>query len=910
MSRKPEKESVVRTELIDKQLFQAGWSRSGGTLVDEFHMKPAPGAPSANDQFADYVLLGTDGRAVGVVEAKRSSRDVLAGKRQASDYADLLRDQFGLDPFIFLANGNEILFWDRDRYPPRAVSGFFTQDDLERLAHQKKYGIPPKDVAFNPAIAGRTYQIEAIRRVTESVENGRRALLLVMATGTGKTRTAIAIVDLLLRARRIQRVLFLADRRELVRQAMGEFKSHLPQESLARIEGGDVSGTRVQFATYPSMAQVFSRLSPGYYDLIIADESHRSIYQRYKAIFEHFDALQLGLTATPTDYIDHNTFTLFGCEDGLPTFYYSYEQAVAEGNLVNYRVMEAQTRFQVVGIQGDALPQPLQAAVKEEGLLLEELSFEGTDIEKKVTNTGTNNAIAREFMDRCRKDVLGLPHKTIIFAVGHAHATRLYESFNKLFPEHQRRGLAEVIDSQIERADALLDDFKYKDMPRIAISVDMLDTGVDIPAIQNLVFAKPVFSRVKFWQMVGRGTRLYRDPRTQEQKQDFLIIDCWNNFSYFRLNPEGETDHPSEPLPVRLFRLKLEKRALQRGSNENDESTVGTLKAMITSLPLDNINVRPHRDEIEELKAAWPEPTAETQARLSRTIAPLMRYAWAWSLPDLQFRVLCERIATARLRGETGIVETLRDDVRESLSRLPDNIHEIARVAEPRAHAMTPEFWEHLSTPRIDELQDRFAPLMRFRIAHESDQVELHLPDQIASRHWVAYGPTGEGAFADTYRAQVEASVRKLADSLPALAKLKRGDRLEEEDLVQIASALNQPDWFITEDTLKATYQQPTASLLDVLRHILGLAKLPTQEEWINAAFDQFIREHQFLRSSQLNYLRAVRAAVLRRADLNRNLLSQPPLSRIADVEQIFKPHEIDEILAFANRLVKEMSVN
>jgi type I restriction enzyme R subunit len=201
---------------------------------------------------------------------------------------------------------------------------------------------------------------------------------------------------------------------------MGEFKSHLPQESLARIEGGDVSGARVQFATYPSVAQVFSRLSPGYYDLIIADESHRSIYQRYKAIFEHFDALQLGLTATPTDYIDHNTFTLFGCEDGLPTFYYSYEQAVAEGNLVNYRVMEAQTRFQVVGIQGDALPEPLQAAVKEEGLLLEELSFEGTDIEKKVTNTGTNNAIAREFMDRCRKDVLGLPHKTIIFAVGHA----------------------------------------------------------------------------------------------------------------------------------------------------------------------------------------------------------------------------------------------------------------------------------------------------------------------------------------------------------------------------------------------------------------------------------------------------------------------------------------------------------
>ncbi|RYE65752.1 MAG: DEAD/DEAH box helicase, partial [Oxalobacteraceae bacterium] len=360
-------------------------------------------------------------------------------------------------------------------------------------------------------IAGRDYQNEAIRRVTEGVDAAKRKFLLVMATGTGKTRTTIALVDTLLRSKRVQRVLFLADRRELVRQAMAEFKSHLPNESLARIEAGETSGARIQFSTYPSMMQVYSRLSVGYYDLIVADESHRSIYQRYKAVFDHFDAIQLGLTATPTDYIDHNTFELFDCGDGAPSYYYSYEQAIADQNLVNYRVLDAQTNFQLQGIMGDALPEPLKQMARDQGVALDELNFDGSDIEKGIINQGTNDAMVREFMEKSRKDVRGLPHKSIFFAVSHAHAKRLYEGFNRLYPELQRQGMAEIIDSHMERADATLDDFKYRTMPRVAISVDMLDTGVDVPAIQNLVFAKPVFSRVKFWQMIGRGTRLHTD---------------------------------------------------------------------------------------------------------------------------------------------------------------------------------------------------------------------------------------------------------------------------------------------------------------------------------------------------------------------------------------------------------------
>ncbi|RMD61537.1 DEAD/DEAH box helicase, partial [Candidatus Parcubacteria bacterium] len=365
-------ETETRQRHIDRQLAAAGWSNDERNVLEEFELgvrEPDPDDDEHPHGFVDYVLLGRNGKPLAVVEAKRTSRDPLAGKRQAENYAKQIYRETSIDPFIFLTNGQEIWFWDRDRYAPRQVSGFFTREDLERLAYQKRYATPLSEVETNREIAGRPYQLEAIRRVTEAIEAAHRKFLLVMATGTGKTRTVIALMDVLLRARRAQRILFLADRRELVRQAMGAIKDHLPHESMGRIEGGEIpEGARIHVSTYPSMMRTFATLSPGYYDLIVADESHRSIYNRYKAIFDHFDALQLGLTATPTDFIDHNTFELFGCEDGVPTFYYPYEQAVEEGYLVPYRVLNAQTNFQIAGIHGETLPPDLQQKLIEQGM--------------------------------------------------------------------------------------------------------------------------------------------------------------------------------------------------------------------------------------------------------------------------------------------------------------------------------------------------------------------------------------------------------------------------------------------------------------------------------------------------------------------------------------------------------------
>ncbi|QXI58517.1 DEAD/DEAH box helicase family protein [Pseudomonas sp. OE 28.3] len=901
-------EAQTRAQVIDSQLAHAGWSVSRRTLVEEFLLKTAePVGNYGNEQFADYVLLGSDGNPIAVVEAKRSSRDELAGKRQAADYADSINAKFGNDPFIFLTNGKEILFWDRERYAPRKISGFYTRDDLERLRHQRQFAQPLGGVTISAAIAGRDYQNEAIRRVTEGVEAAKRKFLLVMATGTGKTRTTIALVDTLLRSKRAQRVLFLADRRELVRQAMSEFKSHLPNESLARIEAGETSGARIQFSTYPSMMQVYSRLSVGYYDLIVADESHRSIYQRYKAVFDHFDAIQLGLTATPTDYIDHNTFELFDCGDGAPSYYYSYEQAIADQNLVNYRVLDAQTNFQLQGIMGEALPEPLKQMARDQGVELDELNFDGSDIEKGVINQGTNDAMVREFMDKSRKDVRGLPHKSIFFAVSHAHAKRLYEGFNRLYPELQRQGMAEIIDSHMERADATLDDFKYRTMPRVAISVDMLDTGVDVPAIQNLVFAKPVFSRVKFWQMIGRGTRLHTDKATSEIKKDFLIIDHWKNFAYFKLNPDGEVDHPSEPLPVRLFRLQLEKWQLLEAQQQDTQATVADLQAMLQALPRQSINVRPHWDELDALASQWPKPSQSAIEHLSQAIAPLMRLAPLAGLDELQFRIWCERLSVAWLKGDASEQAKVRERIHEAINSLAENIPQVQRVAEQLAWVQSAGFWQHLDMTRLITLQTVFAPLMRYRTSTPSRTIEINLPDSITQRSWIIYGPTGEGAFAESYREQVEALVRRLADQLPELAKLKQGDHVGDDELERISNTLNMTDLFVTEDTLRKAFEAPAASLAEVLRHILCEgARLPNREQRISAAFDAFIAAHGYLRANQLNFLRAVKAAVLRHGRITRAALNEPPLSRAGRVETLFPSQDIDELINLTNNLLDE----
>jgi len=910
-------EAQTRQQFIDHQLLNSGWSVSKGNLLEELHLtNQGVGTAEigvvtyrAGDEFVDYVMLGQDGKPIGIVEAKRSSRNALVGKRQASDYADRILARYGIDPFIFLANGQEIWFWDRTGYPLRQVSGFFTPNDLARLHFQRSYRQPLHEFGPNATIVDRPYQVEAIKRVTEALAQSRRKFLLIMATGTGKTRTVIALIDLLMRAKWVQRVLFLADRRELVRQALGDFKEHMPNETRARVEAGELDDTaRIHVATYPSMIQVYQTLSPSYYDLIVADESHRSIYNRYKALFDYFDALQLGLTATPTDYIDHNTFQLFECADGLPTFYYDYATAIEEEYLAQYRVLDTQTSFQVEGIKADQLPAAIQQQLTENGIDLAEIDFEGSDLENKVTNTGTIDAMVQEIMEKCRKDATGtLPAKTIIFAMSHAHAVRLWEGFNRLYPDLQRRDLAEIIDSHMERAEQTLNDFKQRDMPRIAISVDMLDTGIDVPSIQTLVFAKPIFSLVKFWQMIGRGTRRWTDPDSGKLKQDFLVIDFWNNFAYFKLNPEGEIANPSEPLPVRLFRLRLEKLIVFYGLGEqrSAEQTVFQLQAMLRQLPLDNVNVRPHSEVLAAMHTpiAWTQLDQTNQEQLSQQIAPLMRFLPDVNLPVMTFEARTERLAIAHLLCQHTEIEQLRSQIVEDLILLPTALAAVQAQAAKLTWMRSDAFWQHLDVARINDLQTTFAPLMRYRQRRRPEVIELNLPDEIARRRWILYGPSGEGAFADSYRQQVELAIQQLAQEHPTLRKLQRGEPLSDGDLARLAATLNRPDLYINEGVLQQLYQLPGVHLIDFVRHILGLSRLPSRQEEIEAAFERFIGDHPHFTATQIRFLRAIRSAVLRQSKLTSADLQRPPFSRIGVVSKLFNDTQVTELLEFANRL-------
>ena len=398
------------------------------------------------------------------------------------------------------------------------------------------------------------------------------------------------------------------------------------------------------------------------------------------------------------------------------------------------------------------MPEEVREQVRKQGIDPDDFSFEGTDLEQSVTNTGTNEAMVREFMDESIKDAVGtLPAKAIIFAVSHRHALELYMAFNRLYPDLQRRGLAKIIDSLMERAEKTLDDFKNKDFPRVAISVDMLDTGIDVPAIRNLVFAKPVFSKVKFWQMIGRGTRKWTDPVSGEEKADFLIIDHWDNFAYFQVNKDGRTGSIAEPLPTRLFRLRLEKLQILRGRAEPPaaDAALAQLQTMLGSLPLVNVNVAPHAEDIRTLihdAAPWS-PLDDTKARhLSQTHRATLALRHYRDVGGAPVREPDRATSSRHLKADANEAQRLHEGIEENLRLLPTDLPEVHSHREALAFALSSGFWQHVDYGRIMDFQETFAPLMRFRsVAKPGQIVRLSLPDSVTHRHWVVFGPVARG---------------------------------------------------------------------------------------------------------------------------------------------------------------------
>ena len=647
-------EFQTRKMFIDEDLKTLGWRIDQVQVVEEYKVDDMEGVPGKTG-FIDYALFGKDGSPLAVIEAKKTTKDPNVGKQQAVLYADCLMRKFGRRPFIFYTNGFETFFWDDTQYTPRSVSMVFAMSDLQKLMDRRSLLCDLNSVKINTDISGRPYQMKAIRSICSEMEKKLRKFLLVMATGTGKTRTAISIVDVLSRAHYVSNVLFLADRIQLVEQAYDAFRENCPDVTICNLlnpkDKAENKGARIVFSTYPTILNAIDTeknkdgnrtFTPAHFDLIIVDEAHRSIFKKYRAIFDYFDAYLVGLTATPRRDVDKSTFEFFELQDDVPTDVYEYETAVAANYLVPYHTIEKTSTFLDEGINRDNLSdddlEKIRRQEEESEEPFEEIPPKA--INEYVFNVDTTRQVLEDLMNKGIKtgggDKLG---KTIIFAYNKNHAQHIVDTFDKFWPQYKGKMCQRIVcdDSKVK---ATIKEFKKSDsLLQIAVSVDMLDTGVDIPEVVNLVFYKKIRSKIKFWQMIGRGTRLSPNLVCTDEtgsyvgKKYFYIFDYLRNFEFFREEKNGIDGACGKSLSERIFAHKCVVIKLLQDSSWADQKfvdyrtqLVSEVRSQINAL---NTNLTPVHLVLKHVLKFQNEKTFECLTdedviNLSKYIAPLV----------------------------------------------------------------------------------------------------------------------------------------------------------------------------------------------------------------------------------------------------------------------------------------------
>ena len=786
-------EAETRDRYIDVLLREAGWNPHGPNVC-EYRVTGMPTV--SGEGFIDYALWGKDGLPLAVVEAKRTKRSPQEGQRQAELYADCLERMTGQRPVIFYSNGYEHWIWDDRNYPPREVQGFYKQDELQLLINRRTNRDDIAKVAPNRAITDRYYQQEAIRRVTETYANDKqREALLVMATGTGKTRLSIAIVELLMKSNWARRVLFLADRNALLTQARRNFTKFLPSTSSVDLtQAKENDDCRIVFSTYPTMMNCIdnkseddiSRFGVGHFDLNIIDEAHRSVYAKYKAIFDYFDSLLLGLTATPRSEVDRDTYHLFGLEQGVPTSAYELTQAVADEFLVNFRPIVVPTKFSREGIKYKDLSEDEQKEYEEK--FFDEETGEVPDevdaaaLHRWLFNENTIDQVLAYVMEKGLKveggDKLG---KTIIFAANHDHAAFIVKRFDKMFP-HLAGKFCRLIDNTVTFAQSLIDDFSLAGkQPQIAVSVDMLDTGIDVPECVNLVFIKRVRSKTKFWQMIGRGTRLCPDLFGPGQhKDEFYLFDFCDNLPFFGENPEGIEARVAESLKTRIFRSRVTLIELLQRHPQLDDALIllrsdvaDLLHSDIAQMNVDSFVVRPHRRHVERFaqRKSWNTLGAGDVVDIHQHLATLPcpddgdEFARRFDLLLLNLQLGTLESSPSVLRWQQQVVAIAGGlEEKEAIPAVKQHITLIQEIQQP-------EFWEHISLPILEEVRRKLRELVRFLDREEKrGNVYTNFEDEIGEAE---EGPNllRQDDGLKNYRLKVERFVREHADH-PTIARL------------------------------------------------------------------------------------------------------------------------------------------
>ena len=909
-------EAKTRVLHINPQLRAADWKLNDRTQVrlevpvDGYDAEPWNGV-------TDYCLYDASGNVLAVVEAKRCSRSPREADEQLRHYVTEIAKKQLFAPLGFMANGHDIWFWEVGLANPRLVAGFFTPADLERLKFLRQNRLPLEATAINNSIVDRPYQHEAIRRVAEAFTANQRRALLVMATGTGKTRTTMALIDVFLRANQAQNILFLADRDALVDQTLTDgFKAHLPHEPRDRVYTHQIDKTKRLFvATEQTLALCYAKFSPGFFDLIIFDEAHRSLFKRFTEVIEYFDARMIGLTATPANFIDRDTFRLFGCDANAPTFLYDYPQAVREGFLVDFSLYQAHTGFQRKGIKGVDLSEEDRNALAAQGIDPDSLDYAGTELEVDVSNKDTLRKQWEEVMEVCLKDQSGqLPGKTIVFAMTKNHAHRIAEVFEEMYPQHV--GLVQVITSTTERVrdgsygDGLITKFKKNNLPRIAISVDMLDTGVDVPEAVNLVFMKPVQSRIKLWQMIGRGTRndqacKFHDRLPEGKKTEFKIIDFWQN----DFNKKADDKPPTDvPVLVSIFntRLKILERHLPDHTAEAFRQAVADLRLMVARVPGDSFPVKKVWLQVGQ---AWEDDfwTLITPARLDFLrlhVAPLLRFAADVDVAAETFTHKVERLKLQILQAAPS--PQLLQSIAEDVSLLPDIGKRVASSTSAKL-ALSPDL--ATATPaQLTQIIRDLAPEMKNRRNRPNAFLKIDLPDFIEAHGYISVGEGGHQILIDEYKRRVDARVLEIVEKHPALAALREGHQVTDDQLIDLERTLHRElgrdDIQLSSRNIRLAYGLRVDNFLAFLRHLLALDAIPEYPQVVQRGFERHIQAHNY-NAEQIRFLRSVQEVFLKKRTLVEADLYDPPLTNFGRnaVERFFTPQEIGDLLHLAESL-------
>lgn len=890
-------EKETRERYIDLELKLAGWevgANAGREILVE-------GMPTKGGKgYADYVLIGKNALPLAVIEAKKTSVDARVGQHQAKLYADCLEAQHHQRPIIYYTNGYEIFMWDDKEYAPRKVSGFYTLEELQLLVNRRKSKKRLSNVYIDPNIAGREYQLEAIKSVCETFEEGHRKALLVMATGTGKTRTAISIAKVLTEQNWAKNILFLADRTVLVEQARNNFNKLLPNMSGCNLLKAkeEAEEARIVFSTYQTMMNAIDEMknktgnrlfTPGHFDLIIIDEAHRSIYNRYQAIFEYFDGLIVGLTATPRSDVDRNTYRFFEIENNVPTYAYEYEQAVKDGYLVDYHTISTSTDFMYRGIKYDELSEEEKEEYNnlfEEGEAPEEIN--ASAINSWLFNRDTIKKLIELLMEKGIKvesgDKLG---KTIIFAKNHRHAQKIEEVFRELYPEYKGK-FAALIDNTVKYNEDLINDFsKKEDFPQVAISVDMLDTGVDIPEVVNLVFFKPVKSKIKFWQMIGRGTRLCENLFGIEQdKNEFYILDYCRNFEFFSINEKGIEADATISITEKIFNHKLDlitelqhmKYHAQNEFLEYRDTLIKEFVEEILKLNRDNFMVRSKLYYIEQFskKENWNYLSILDITNIKQNIIPILLSSEdneeAKKFDSLLYNLQLKKISNKKT-----------DKIEEKISRLVSELEKLGtvpKVVEKQELILKVAETDYLSKAsffEIEKVRKELRNLIRYIDPYMRPPIDSDFEDTLMDINEEYVYISSVNDFTN-YKKKLKKYFNNNLDNI-TIWKIKHNERINETEKKDLERILFEE--LGTDKEFKGAYGNK--SVVEVVRNIVGLDSATASE-----IFSKYINENQ-LNTKQIKFVKLLIDYVIKNGTIDMITLTEDPFITLGEVADLFE---------------------